>query len=68
MYVCPVEHILAIVAALAVAYDCSFGRNLVESYFVNCYPQVFDFTEYALWKGALLQVRISKWYISSKGM
>lgn len=51
-----VEHLLAVITCLSVAYDCNRGAPVLDSYFTNSFPQIFAHTDFTAWKGVLVQV------------
>ncbi|KAH9633953.1 hypothetical protein HF086_015157 [Spodoptera exigua] len=50
-----VEHLLSIYYGLKVACACDIN-NVGESYFRFSMPWIFDYTPYAAWKGALIEI------------
>ncbi|XP_077285082.1 gustatory receptor for sugar taste 64f-like [Arctopsyche grandis] len=50
-----IEHLLAVITCLSVAYDCNRGAPVLDSYFTNSFPQIFAHTDFTPWKGILVQ-------------
>ncbi|CAH1643212.1 unnamed protein product [Spodoptera littoralis] len=52
-----VEHLLSVYYGLKVACACDIN-NVGETYFRFSMPWIFDYTPYAAWKGALIEVQL----------